>query len=161
MASRRPSDRESGVWAVEHEVVAFITRVRAGAAATARDLHPDLTASAYRILVHLDADPQVRITDLAAAFEVGKPTMSRQVAALEGMGFVRRRPDPSDGRGALVSLTDAGRSALTTARTRRHEWVGHLLRDFSDDELRSFAGLLNRFVRQPPVDPGPTGSALS
>lgn len=151
MASLHPSDRDSGVSAVEHEVVAFITRVRAGAAASARDLHPDLTASAYRILVRVDADTHARITDLAAVFEVGKPTMSRQVAALEAMGFVQRRPDPRDGRGALVSLTDEGMSALTTARSRRHEWVGHLLRDFSDDELQTFSTLLSRFVRQPPV----------
>lgn len=152
MATSHPIDRDSGVSAVEHEVVAFITRVRAGAAVGARDLHPDLTASAYRILVRVDADTHPRITDLASAFEVGKPTMSRQVAALEAMGFVRRRPDPSDGRVALVSLTDAGSSALTTARSRRHEWVGHLLRDFSDHELATFSTLLSRFVREPPAD---------
>lgn len=151
MVTAGPSDRDAGVSAVENEVVAFITRVRAGAAANARTLHPDLTASAYRILVRVDADTHSRITDLAAVFEVGKPTMSRQVAALESIGFVQRKPDPNDGRGALVSLTRDGRSALTAARTRRHIWVGRLLQDFSDEELQTFSALLSRFVQQPPA----------
>ncbi len=149
--------RDRAVSDVEQEVVAFVTRIRAGAPAAARDLHQQLTVSAYRILVRINEDTGSRITDLAAHFEVGKPTMSRQVAALEQIGLVIRRPDPADGRGALVSLTDDGRSAFARARTRRHHWISGLLEDFTDAEIETFSTLLARFVRHhslPPADPG-------
>lgn len=74
--------------------------------------------------------------------------MSRQVAALEQLGLVARRPDPADGRGALVSLTDDGRTAFARARARRHEWIAGRLREFTDSEVSTFAGLLSRFVRR-------------
>lgn len=156
MNANSPSEdrRDRAVSDVEQEVVAFVTRIRAGASTAAKDLHHQLTVSAYRILVRINEETGSRITDLAAHFEVGKPTMSRQVAALEQIGLVIRRPDPADGRGALVSLTDDGRSAFARARTRRHRWIGGLLEDFTDAEVETFSTLLARFVRHNPPPPG-------
>jgi DNA-binding MarR family transcriptional regulator len=54
-----------------------------------------------------DARPQ-RQTDLAAQFDTDSASMTRTVQRLERAGFVRRRPDPSDGRATLVESTPAG-----------------------------------------------------
>ncbi|MFD4231238.1 MarR family winged helix-turn-helix transcriptional regulator [Streptomyces sp. NPDC058545] len=45
---------------------------------------------------------------LAAAFDTDSASMTRMVQRLERAGFVRRRPDPSNGRVTLVETTPAG-----------------------------------------------------
>jgi MarR family transcriptional regulator, organic hydroperoxide resistance regulator len=60
------------------------------------------------LLMHLwDSGPQ-RQADLAAEFDTDSASMSRTVQRLERAGFVRRRPDPNDGRATLVDTTPAG-----------------------------------------------------
>jgi MarR family transcriptional regulator, organic hydroperoxide resistance regulator len=60
------------------------------------------------LLMHLwDTGPQ-RQTDLAAEFDTDSASMTRTVQRLERAGFVRRRPDPLDGRATLVESTPAG-----------------------------------------------------
>lgn len=149
-ADRPEGDRDVLVTAVEHEIVALASKLRAGTPVAAHDIHERLTVGAYRILLRVTEEHEARITDLAGHFEVGKPTMSRQVAALEQLGLVQRRPDPDDGRGALVSLTGEGRDAFARARARRHAWIDSLMAGFSDAEAHTFAQLLRRFVNPAP-----------
>jgi DNA-binding MarR family transcriptional regulator len=60
------------------------------------------------LLMYLwDAGPQ-RQADLAAVFETDSTRMTRTVQRLERTGYVRRRPDPGDGRATLVEPTPAG-----------------------------------------------------
>jgi MarR family transcriptional regulator, organic hydroperoxide resistance regulator len=59
------------------------------------------------LLMHLwDTGPQ-RQADLAAEFDTDSASMTRTVQRLERTGFVRRRPDPNDGRATLVESTSA------------------------------------------------------
>jgi DNA-binding MarR family transcriptional regulator len=53
---------------------------------------------------------------LAIQARITLPAMSELVDDLERLGIVERRPDPSDGRGKLIRLTDAGWEAMRTAR---------------------------------------------
>jgi DNA-binding MarR family transcriptional regulator len=46
--------------------------------------------------------------DLARAFQVPKTSMSHTLAGLEKRGLIRMEPNPDDGRGKLVRLTDSG-----------------------------------------------------
>ena len=48
---------------------------------------------------------------------------SRQLAVLERLGYVERRPDPQDGRASLLRLTAAGADALAATRALRAEWA--------------------------------------
>lgn len=60
------------------------------------------------LMMHLwDTGPQ-RQSDLAAAFDTDSASMTRTVQRLERAGFLRRRPDPGDGRATLVETTPAG-----------------------------------------------------
>jgi DNA-binding MarR family transcriptional regulator len=60
---------------------------------------------------------------LARAFQVTKQTMTATLGRLEAQGFVAIRPDPEDGRGKRVSITEAG----LAARARAVESVTALL----------------------------------
>lgn len=143
------ANREVLVTGVENDVVTFSRRSRTGQARLAHQASTEISLAAYRILVQVSAEKECRITDLAVGFEVGKPTMSRQVATLEDLALVTRRPDPVDGRGVLVSLSPAGRRLLARARKVRHQWIDTLLLGFDDAEAAEFAVLFHRFVTRP------------
>ena len=48
----------------------------------------------------------------ADAVGISRPTATGVLRTLEGRGWASRRPDPSDGRGVLVSLTPVGRAKI-------------------------------------------------
>jgi DNA-binding MarR family transcriptional regulator len=61
--------------------------------------------------------------------------MGQTVAELETQGLIARRPDPADGRSALLELTDAGRTELHEDRGRREGWLAEAIeQNFSDEE---------------------------
>ena len=74
-----------------------------------RALPDGLKTSHFSVLNHM-----VRIGDgqspvaLARAFQVNKGAMTNTLQKLETRGLVDVRPDPDDGRGKRVYLTDAG-----------------------------------------------------
>jgi DNA-binding MarR family transcriptional regulator len=63
--------------------------------------------------------------------------MAQTVADLEADGLIERRPDPGDGRRALVELTEQGREALSADRRQRDGWLARGIdEDLSTDEQR-------------------------
>jgi DNA-binding MarR family transcriptional regulator len=72
-----------------------------------------------RLLAQIEQQGPSRISELAAADHCSQPTMTAQVQRLEAGGWARRRPDPSDARAVLVSVTPAGSRALAQARADR------------------------------------------
>jgi DNA-binding MarR family transcriptional regulator len=54
-------------------------------------------------------------------------SLTRTFAALEGAGYVRRMPDPTDGRQYLLAITPAGTRALKQEMAPRDAWVAHAI----------------------------------
>jgi DNA-binding MarR family transcriptional regulator len=81
--------------ATEHRVMQRIAEVGAG----------DITLAQARLLQRLAPEP-MRLTDLADQAGVTKQTAGGLVDQLEAAGYLRRVPDPSDGRARLVTLSD-------------------------------------------------------
>lgn len=130
--------------ALERELTVLLRRARAASGDLARAVHPDLEASAYGLLVRLEAAEPERATDLAAYFGVGKATMSRQLRALEDLGLVAREPDPADGRAYLMRLTGEGRARFTRVRrARRDEYLAKLAA-WDPGEIGELARLLHK-----------------
>lgn len=67
---------------------------------------------------YLASHEDVTIVELADHLHVTKQSASELVAALESGGYVRRRPNPTDGRSRLVELTAKGRDGLARSRQR-------------------------------------------
>jgi DNA-binding MarR family transcriptional regulator len=130
---------------LEHELAVVMRRARGLSGALARDVHPDVDASAYGLLARIEEVGSVRVTDLASYFSVGKPTVSRQVALLEQMALVQRTQNEEDARSRHLSLTDAGRAVLERAREARRERTRATLEAWSSEEVTQFATLLRRF----------------
>lgn len=70
---------------------------------------PDLTARQFALLLHvyMGAPPHT-VRGLAHELNMSKPAVSRALDRLEGLGFLRRKPDQSDRRSILVSRTVKG-----------------------------------------------------
>jgi len=72
--------------------------------------------------------------ELAARERVQPPSMTRVIAALAELGFVDRRPHPSDGRQTVVSLTAAGRAYVDVDVSIRERWLDERLAELTDEE---------------------------
>ncbi|SEG34124.1 transcriptional regulator, MarR family [Actinacidiphila yanglinensis] len=68
----------------------------------------------YALLSTLSETPQrrMRMTELAEQTKITRSRLSHAVARLEGNGWLRRESCPSDRRGQIAVLTDAGYEEL-------------------------------------------------
>ena len=110
---------------------------------------------AFALLTALDEIGGQRLSTLADALHLELSTASRQVAALEREGWVRRQRDPRDSRAALLELTPDGRRVLARVRATRVERLARLVPDWSPHELRDFADQLQRLRCALATDPDP------
>jgi DNA-binding MarR family transcriptional regulator len=89
------------------------------------------------VLGRLDREGTASIGQLAVAERVRPQSMAQTVADLEAAGLISRRPDPSDGRRALVELTAQGRRTLEEDRRDRAGWLASAIeRELSAAERR-------------------------
>ncbi|UOY03326.1 MarR family winged helix-turn-helix transcriptional regulator [Blastococcus sp. PRF04-17] len=105
---------------------AMEARVLAALAAAGMD---DLTPAQARIAARIGPDG-TRLTDLAEQSLVTKQTAGHLVDQLERAGYVRRVPDPTDGRARLVRIDERGQQVVALARQVEAEveaeWTAHL-----------------------------------
>jgi DNA-binding MarR family transcriptional regulator len=66
--------------------------------------------------------------ELAHRLRTPPQALTRTFAALEEHGWLRRTPDPSDGRQSLLTITTSGRRVLGDEMRPRDEWVADVLR---------------------------------
>ena len=92
-----------------------------------------ITPGQYTVLAHLRIKSQT-LRELADQEHVQAPSMTRIVNALEEQGFVKRSPDPEDGRQVQVSITPAGEAALAEARSQRTAWLAQRVAGLSEED---------------------------
>jgi DNA-binding MarR family transcriptional regulator len=86
----------------------------------AEDIWAEASMREYDVLYTLSKCPEpVRLSELNRHVLLSQPALSRLVDRLADRGLVERCADPADGRGILLSLTDAGR-AMQRQIGRRH-----------------------------------------
>src|SRR3954471_19069256 len=78
--------------------------------------YPDLRAGHTAVFLHIDRRSGTRLTELAKRARMTKQGMMLVVDDLEGRGYVRRVPDPEDGRAKVVRLTAHGRRCAAESR---------------------------------------------
>src|SRR3982751_541514 len=130
--------------------------IRAGRRISARaatQINGELPSFGWALLVPLERDGEQRCSALAAQAGVDVSVVSRQVAALERAGYVARRPDPSDGRASLFSLTPAGSAALAATRTERAHWAAAALSGWDEQDAERLGELLDRLLADPEATP--------
>jgi DNA-binding MarR family transcriptional regulator len=94
-----------------------------------------------KVLFLLTEQPMT-LAQLAEAHGVDRPYATIIVDKLEQLGFVERRPHPSDRRSKVVSLTSAGRDAAALANSILSE-PPPALRELDAGQLTELIGLLS------------------
>lgn len=121
-----------------------------------RGVHRELSRTGMSTLATLrDHGPQ-RITDLAALERVTQPSMTTLVNRLEEQGYVRRRPDPEDGRAVRVSITEPGLDLQRRLQEARAAKLSERLVDFSDAEREQLVAAVPLLERLAGETPPPT-----
>jgi DNA-binding MarR family transcriptional regulator len=136
--------------AIQREMTVFARRARAFAGR----LHPELTLVSYTLLAHLEDSGGCLAKDLASLYGLDKSTVSRQVQALERLGFLERRPAPEDHRAQMLYLTPAGTDILRQVTESRHAAVAERLSGWSEADVARFAELLVRYNSGPETSGG-------
>jgi DNA-binding MarR family transcriptional regulator len=119
----------------------------------ARDLSTtSLSAPDYEVLSTLVERPDHAwgLRDFATKMQWSRSRLSHHAARMEARGLITRAPDPSDARGSIYHLTDAGRAALRAATPThltsvRERFLDHLTRD----ELATLAQISRRIADLP------------
>lgn len=133
------------------EVLSRVTRLAKhldrdrGAAFAAHGLERwefDVLAALRRAGVPYELSPG----QLLAETLVTSGTMTNRIDRLAARGLVVRRPDPDDGRGVLVRLTDSGRALVDTAMASLLEREHALLADLDAASRDDLAALLRRLA---------------
>ena len=111
----------------------------------------------YQVLAGLSEAPDrtLRMSLLAMLAEGSLPRLSQVVARLERRGWVRRTPDPADGRYTLAILTDEGWTKVTETAPGHAEEVLRLVFDpLTKAQVRQLREVGRRIMRAiDPADP--------
>lgn len=99
-----------------------------------------------RMLSFLAEHPGLRQEDLRAHVDMDKGGVAHAVRRLVELGYVRRWPDPADGRVRLLDLTAAGQAAVADFQEVVRTWNDSLIADLSVEEQALAERLLQRMA---------------
>jgi DNA-binding MarR family transcriptional regulator len=189
MAARASASLRATSWADDDVIEDSIARVIAGWRATRPELEVDPVAITARLgrvqallgprletvfarfglrgadfavlatLVRL-AGERVAQRRLASELGLSPGTVSLRIDRLVQRGLVERRPDPDDGRGALVSLTRNGRELFEACAPEHLANAGELVAGLSESERHQLGELLGKLLYTL-EDPGPDDQLVS
>jgi DNA-binding MarR family transcriptional regulator len=114
-----PSTAGASVIGAENGVI-DVTRLRVALARLARRLRrhemAGLTPTQLAALATVEQAGPLRLGDLAAAEGIAPSTLTRLVAVLEELGYVRRDADPKDARASTLAITVEGHETMERLR---------------------------------------------
>jgi DNA-binding MarR family transcriptional regulator len=134
---------DSAVLEFTQTIGALIRRIRAAAASH------ELSLTESAVLGRLVKTGPATIADLARAESMKPQSMGTTVAALEEMGFVQRKPHPTDGRQLNIEITAKGATVRASVRAAKHKWLADAIAQLQPRERETLfeAGeILSRLV---------------
>jgi DNA-binding MarR family transcriptional regulator len=105
--------------------------------------------AALLVLLVLDKQDRMSLSDLAEAAKVTLGSMSQTVRRLEQLGYATKTRAADDRRKVLFTLTDQGRTAVTASRRHRRDWLNGRLAELGPaerDDIARVAALLLRIA---------------
>jgi DNA-binding MarR family transcriptional regulator len=124
---------------IEHEIALLIRLTTAHSPKLGQ-----LDRSGYLLLSKLDHNCPIAINVLADELKLNLSTASRQIAALESKGFVRRFPDQKNGRISLIEITAKGQEIFQKVQQARRQAYAEILHDWTNDQLEQLGNSLSR-----------------
>ncbi|MGI9824362.1 MarR family winged helix-turn-helix transcriptional regulator [Agromyces sp. Marseille-Q5079] len=138
------TDRAIAVAAWESLFRAQVTVIRTLSESFPSEL---ISLNEYDVLFNICRAPgrRLRLKDLNRSVLISQPSVSRMLDRLSSRGLVTKVPDPVDGRGTIVSITDDG---FTLYRQVAYQHIAAIERSvgagLDDDELVTLTDLCRR-----------------
>ena len=107
----------------------------------------EISFNEYDVLFNLSRAPDrhLRLRDLNRHVLLTQPSVSRLVDRLALRGYLQKHTDPTDGRGALIELTDAGYDLFRRVALQHMGTITDRVGDkLSTDELTQLTALCDR-----------------
>ncbi|OIK15759.1 MarR family transcriptional regulator [Bacillus sp. MUM 116] len=103
-----------------------------------------LDRSEYLIMSELNENGPMAINAIADKLLLNISTASRQVGTLESKEYIKRFPDPDNGRISLIEITNKGQEILDTVQKGRYKFYSEILQNWTMPELQQ---LENNLIR--------------
>lgn len=109
----------------------------------------DITQAEYDVLLTVTRSPEMtaRQRDITANMLISQPSVSRLIDRMVARGLLTKTSDPADGRGALITATDAGAHAFRAVATVHGRSIAERMAVLTDDELRALRDLTLKLRR--------------
>ena len=157
MEQRDEVDRLIAAWKHERpdldltplSVLSRITRISRHLDIARRDAFGELENWGFDVLAALrraGAPYQLSPGQLMQETMVTSGTMTNRLDHLEDLQLITRQPDPSDGRGSLVTLTKSGIRAVDSAMEELLSNERKLLKELTGKDREQLADLLSSLV---------------
>lgn len=92
--------------------------------------------------------PGVTQTELAAALNTDKPAIARRIASLERKGYLRREPNPTDGRSQLLFATEKAEGLRNRKAEAESAFYDYLIDGLDDRARQIFLDALDILYRR-------------
>jgi DNA-binding MarR family transcriptional regulator len=107
-------------------------------------LYVRVDRAGYLALRTLDRLGPVHTNALSEALHLDASTVTRQVTALTASGLVERRPNPSDGRSSMLSLTGEGKRTMRQVERERQRVLREMFSDWDEGDRSETARILTK-----------------
>lgn len=100
-------------------------------------------------LLSIDPEEGTPSTSLGPKMGMEATSLSRTLKTMEEKGLIVRKPNPEDGRGVLIHLTEFGKEKRNYSRYRVLTFNDAIKENASDEELTGFykvAEIINRMI---------------
>lgn len=100
-------------------------------------------------LLSIDPEKGTPSTSLGPKMGMEATSLSRTLKSMEERGLIYRRPNPEDGRGVLIFLTDFGREKRAYSREKVLTFNDTIKRSVSEEQLNHFyevADVINNMI---------------
>ena len=92
--------------------------------------------------------PGITQTELAAALNTDKPAIARRTASLERKGYLRREPNPEDGRSQLLYPTEQAEGLRNAKAEAESAFYDYLMEGMDEETREVFLAALDIVYRR-------------
>ena len=92
--------------------------------------------------------PGITQTELAGMLHADKPAIARRTASLERKGYLRRKPNPEDGRSQLLFATPQAEGLRNAKAETESAFYDYLMEGLSESDRETFLNLLDVVYRR-------------
>lgn len=110
-------------------------------------LEGEVSDAALLVLLVLDKEQQMSLTELAQSVKVTLGSVSQTVRRLEQLAYLTKSRGTEDRRKVLFTLTDQGRAAVTASRRHRRDWLNGRIAELTAAERDDIARVTPLLLR--------------